>query len=230
MDGTTSGLSATEMALLSNNGMDQGDMSGMAGMGGMGGSWMWIFCLFILFFGFGGNGFGANSSVNAQGGYVTNAQMNNALQFESLQTGNKDILGAIQQNTYDTVNALKDSELRLQNNLASVQNMETAINDQMQSCCCNILRGIDSVNANTAQGIAQLGYQNALNTASINENTTAQTQKILDAISGNRIADMQNQINQLQLQNAVAGVVRYPQASTYYAGMNPFCGCNCGSI
>ncbi len=219
MDGTTSGLSATDMALLSNN-----------GMGGMGGSLMWIFCLFILFFGFGGNGFGANSAVNAQGGYVTNAQMNNALQFESLQTGNKDILGAIQQNTYDTVNALKDSELRLQNNLAAVQNMETSINDQMQSCCCNILRGIDSVNANTAQGIAQLGYQNALNTASINENTTAQTQKILDAISGNRIADMQNQINQLQLQNAVAGVVRYPQASTYYAGMNPFCGCNCGGI
>ena len=35
----------------------------------------------------------------------------------------------------------------------------------------------------------------------------------------------------LQLQNAVAGVVRYPSASTYYAGNNPFCncgGCGCG--
>lgn len=36
---------------------------------------------------------------------------------------------------------------------------------------------------------------------------------------------MQNQINALQLQNAVAGVVRYPMASTYNSGNNPFCGC-----
>ena len=63
--------------------------------------------------------------------------------------------------------------------------------------------------------------------SAINANTTAGVQKILDAMSDNRMADMQNQINQLQLQNAVAGVVRYPNASTYYAGNNPFC--NCGS-
>jgi len=36
---------------------------------------------------------------------------------------------------------------------------------------------------------------------------------------------MQNQINQLQMQQAMAGVVRYPNASTYYAGTNPFCSC-----
>ena len=83
-------------------------------------------------------------------------------------------------------------------------------------CCCNTLRAIDGVN-----------YNQALNTAAINANVTAQTQKVLDAISGNRMADMQQQINQLQLQNAVSGVVRYPNASTYYAGANPFC--NCGS-
>lgn len=79
---------------------------------------------------------------------------------------------------------------------------------------CSVQRAIDGVN-----------YNNALNTAAINENTTAQTQKILDAITGNRMADMQNQINQLQLQQAVSGVVRYPSASTYYAGTNPFCNC-----
>lgn len=66
-----------------------------------------------------------------------------------------------------------------------------------------------------------------MNTAAINENTTAQTQKILDAITGNRMADMQSQIDQLRLQQAVSGVVRYPSASTYYAGTNPFCGCGC---
>lgn len=88
----------------------------------------------------------------------------------------------------------------------------------LQNCCCETQRAIDSVN-----------YNGAINTASINANTTAQTQKILDALSQNRMADMQNQINQLQLQNAVAGVVRYPMASTYTSGTNPFCG-SCGTF
>jgi len=90
----------------------------------------------------------------------------------------------------------------------------------LQKCCCETQRAIDGIN-----------YNGAINTAAINANTTAQTQKILDALSANKINEMQNQINQLQLQNAVAGMVRYPSASTYYAGSNPFCAntCNCGS-
>jgi hypothetical protein len=44
---------------------------------------------------------------------------------------------------------------------------------------------------------------------------------------------MQNQINALQIQNALCGVVKYPMATTYGAGYNPFfggCGCNSTSI
>ena len=44
------------------------------------------------------------------------------------------------------------------------------------------------------------------------------TQKILDAITTDRMA---------QMQNALCGVVRYPMASTWNAGSNPFCGCAC---
>jgi len=66
-----------------------------------------------------------------------------------------------------------------------------------------------------------------MQTAEINANTTAQTQKVLDAIMGNRIEAMQNRINQLELQNQLAGVVRYPNGWTYNAGTAPFCGgCN----
>lgn len=64
-----------------------------------------------------------------------------------------------------------------------------------------------------------------MNTAAINANTTAQTQKILDAITGNRMADMQSEIDQLRLAQAVSGVVRYPSATVYSSGVNPFCGC-----
>ena len=88
----------------------------------------------------------------------------------------------------------------------------------MQQCCCNILRAVDGVN-----------YNAAMNTAAINANTTAQTQKILDALAQNKIDALQNKVNQLELQNAVAGVVRYPSATTYTSGANPFCGCSCGN-
>ena len=81
---------------------------------------------------------------------------------------------------------------------------------------CNILRAIDGIN-----------YNAAMNTASINANTTAVGQKILDAIVGNKMEAMQNRINQLELQNQLQGVVRYPSGWTYNAGNNPFCGgCN----
>ena len=69
-----------------------------------------------------------------------------------------------------------------------------------------------------------------MNTASINANTTAVGQKILDAIMGNKMEAMQNRINQLELQNQLAGVVRYPSGYTYNAGQSPFCGCQCNNM
>ena len=48
-----------------------------------------------------------------------------------------------------------------------------------------------------------------------------------EALNGIKSVPRQNQINQLQMQNALCGVVRYPMASTWNAGSNPFCGCGC---
>lgn len=89
-------------------------------------------------------------------------------------------------------------------------------------------------------GICNLGYEMAQqfgsaysridqSTALINANVTAQTQKILDKLSEDKICALQGKISQLELQQALAGVVRYPQAITYNAGVSPFCsGCGCG--
>ena len=85
-----------------------------------------------------------------------------------------------------------------------------AVQAQLAECCCTTQRAIDSVN-----------YNGAINTASINANTTAQIQKVLDAIAGNRMADMQSQINALQLQNAMSGVMRFPSAWTFAGGNFP---------
>ena len=87
---------------------------------------------------------------------------------------------------------------------------------------------IQETSALTNANIAQNRYESAMNTASINATTTAQTQRILDAMAQDKIEALQSQINALQLQNAVAGVVRYPMSSTYSSGCNPFCNCGCG--
>lgn len=66
--------------------------------------------------------------------------------------------------------------------------------------------------------------------AATNANIVAQNQKIIDLIQGNKIEDMQNRINQLELQNQLAGVVRYPNGLVYNAGQSPFCTCNCNNM
>jgi subtilase family serine protease len=73
--------------------------------------------------------------------------------------------------------------------------------------------------------IAQNRYEAALNTSAINANTTAQIQSVKDMMAQNKIEALQAQINALELQNAVAGVVRYPNAWVYDAGKAPFCTC-----
>ena len=54
-------------------------------------------------------------------------------------------------------------------------------------------------------------------------------EKTRGMIQQNKIEALQAQINQLQLNQAMCGVVRYPLQTTYTSGGNPFCGCNCNS-
>lgn len=187
------------------------DLAAATGENGFGGNgaW-WLIILFAMIWGWGGNGFG-----NRGGGEqpVTEAGLCNAMNFNGLENAvgrMSDQQAAIARQSDNAICNLGYENARLANETQR----------QLAECCCTAQRGIDSVN-----------YNGAMNTAAINANTTAQTQKILDAICGNRMADMQNQINQLQLQNALCGVVRYPNATTFNAGGNPFFGaCGCASI
>jgi hypothetical protein len=167
---------------------------------------MWIFALLILFWG--GNGaWGGNRGVNGEP--VTEAGLCNAMNFNDLQNSVGRINDTVQQNQMSINRDLCTG-------LSAVNSAILENRFANKECCCE-----------AQQALLENRYLAAQNTAEINANTTAQTQKILDAICGNRIADMQNQINQLQLQNAVAGVVRYPNGMTYNAGTSPFCGCSC---
>lgn len=196
------GMTASDVALL-NRDNNWGDNS-----------FMWIFALLILG-GLGGNGGFFGGGYRPQ--YATQDFVQNGFNFNDLQSQNRDIMGGISAAAAQEIEVAKDIENRLQAEIGQVAMMAQQNQANQQQCCCNILRAIDGVN-----------YNNAMNTASINANTTEVGQKILDAITGNRMADMQNQINRLELQQAVAGVVRYPSQFSYNAGPSPFCGgCGC---
>ena len=188
------------------------------GFGG-GNTFIWIFGLLILLglfngngFGFGGNN-GAVNSLNAdmQRSFDTqNLQMQTSGILNAVTNGTAQTIAASTQNAANAITAIKDGNAALIREFGNVENALTALGGKQQECCCSQLRAIDSVN-----------YNGAINTAAINANTTAQTQKILDAIMGNRMADMQSQINALQLQAATSNVLRFPNAWTFNGGVFP---------
>ena len=47
-------------------------------------------------------------------------------------------------------------------------------------------------------------------------------------IQQDKIDGLQQKVQTLEMQNAMAGVVRYPMSTAYNAGFNPFCNCNNG--
>lgn len=214
------GLSASDVALMTG--------AGNGGWGGVGNGFegiIYLIAILALFgggFGNGFGGFGGNNMLDWFGyrpQYATQDFVQNGFNFNNLLDGNRDIMNAIQRDTYDTITAIKDGNAATIREFGNVEMGIQNLSANTQQCCCEIQRNIDSVN-----------YNQAMNTASINANTTAQTQRILDAIQQNRMDDMQNRINQLELQNQLGNVVRYPNGFTYNAGASPFCGGNqcCG--
>ena len=204
-------LSAADVALL-----NRGDDFGFGG----GGAFMWIFALLILagggFGGWNNNGF-ANAigyenlatSNEVQRGFDNQNTMANQREILSAVTnGTAQSIAATNQTFHDTLGALNDKYSELQRDIAANAVSLAGLAGAQQQCCCDTKMAIQETSAATNAAIAQNRYDAAMNTASINANTTAQTQRILDAIAQNKIEALQGKVNQLELQQAVAGVVR----------------------
>ena len=179
--------------------------SALGGEEGMGGGWFLIVILFLFLFGFGNNRNGMGMGNCGCDGYVTTSQFESENNFRTLDNSNRMTQNGLCQLGYEQANLINGSTAQI---VSNITNEGRALQSQLADCCCTTQRAIDSLKLENCQN----------------------TQKILDVIQGNRIAEMQSQISQLQLNQALCGVVRYPMASTWNAGSNPFCGCGCNGL
>lgn len=173
---------------------------------GFGGSGIWLFAILALMWG--GNGFFGNRN-GFDGRCATVEDLNNSANFTRLENQVQGNGTAITTAATNLGNGICQLGYQLATDFG-------ALEKEVSECCCGVNRNIDAVR-----------YENAMNTAAINANTTASVQKILDQMNADKAAAMQARINQLELNQALCGVIRYPTATTYSAGF-PFNNCGCG--
>lgn len=180
-------------AATDHDGCGYGDGFGFGGGG--------ILAWFLIFALMGGNGFGWG---NRGGNPVTESDLCNANSFNDLKSSVRNVSDQVSGMNIGLTKGLCDFGYTT---LEQFNNVE----QQIAACCCQ-----------TERIALENRYLAAQNTAEINANTTAQVQKVLDALCGNRMADMQNQINSLQLQAALCGI---PRTNPYGYGIYAYPAC-----
>ena len=203
------GLSASDVALMNRD-------TGFSGE-----AFMWIFALLIL----AGGGFGGFGVNNAGFEMATSNEVQRGFDTQNLEAQTRDILAAVNAGTAQSVAATNQT---FHDNLMAMQNLysETARDiAALQVGQANALANQNQCCCETKQLIQQNNYDAAMRDAATNANFTAQIQGVKDMIAQNKIEALQAKVSELELQNAVAGVVRYPSTWSYDAGKSPFCTC-----
>ena len=200
-------LSAADVALLNRDGGFGGD--GWSGM-------IWLFAILALFggggFGWGGNNNGVNAlNADMQRGFDTqNLQMQTSGILSAVNNGTAQTIAASTANATNAINAIKDGNAALIREFGNVETALTSLAGQMQNCCCE-----------NRMAIMQTDYNGAIRDAATNANFTAQIQSVKDMIAQDKIEALQAQVSNLQLQQAMSGVMRYPTTWAYNAGVFP---------
>ena len=171
---------------------------------GFGGGAWWIIILFLFMFGMGGfGGFGG------QNGALTRAEMQQG--FDTAEVTRK--LDGLSYGLSDGFYAQNTTMLNgFAGVTAAVENARFAA----QQCCCETNRNIDGVR-----------YDAQKNTCDITTAIHAEGEATRNLMQQNEIQQLRDRIQRAELRDAMCGVVRYPMATTYTSGGNPFCGCGC---
>lgn len=196
--------------------MNMGDngMNGFMGIFGL------LILLGILNGGFGGGFGGGNGNSNA----IQN-DINRGFDNQNLQAQSRDILGAVSAGTaqsvaasnqvyHDVVNNLSDKYMELARDIAGVQGSVAQAIANQNECCCGTKLLISESTAGLSAQIAQNKYDNALALAGLEQRLTSKMDQ-------NEITSLRDQVQQLQLAQATAGMLRFPNAWTYNGGVFP---------
>lgn len=203
---------------MENSGLTPADIAAVNGGENGWNGMIWLFAILALMGGGFGNWAGGGNSNAIQ------ADVNRGFDNQNLQAQTRDILSAVTNGTaqnvaatnqtfHDTLGAMQNLYNETTRDIAALSVGQANLQFNQQQCCCEL-----------KQLIAQSNYDAAMRDAATNANIVAQNQKVIDLITENKIEALQNRVNQLELANALAGVVRYPTGYTYNAGQNPFCG------
>lgn len=211
---------------------------------GWGAEWIWIIVIFALF-GWGGNGWGHGNNGNGgpQMGYdlgrvATTNDVANGFASSAMLNGLNDVkLGqaGIQQTLCQGFNGTNTAILTS----ANQTNMGIAnLGYEMQNCCCQTQRAIDSVNYNMATNTCAIQQAICNNTRDVIDSQRESTNAILGFLTNEKIASLQAQNAQLTAQlsqnaqtNTIISTLR-PVATPAYITCSPyqsaFGGNNCG--
>lgn len=206
---------------------------------GWGGSWMWVIFLFFIFaIFFAGDGFfGRGKRDDA----VSKADLCEAMNFNQVENSTRGLASGICDSTY----ALNTTGLNTRYELGAqmCQGFNT-VGSQLaenrfaqQQCCCETNRNIDAVR-----------YENAKNTCDIITAGQANTQRIIDFMTQEKIDSLRTELQAAQLQlsnNAQTQTLidqLRPCAKPTYLTCSPYttlgypygyntnnCGCGCGA-
>lgn len=212
-------------------------LNGNNGMWGDGGAFMWIFALLILANG-GFGGWGNNNVANALGyeNLATSNEVQRGFDAQNSLANEREILSAVNAGTaqavaatnqtfHDTLGIVQNRYDELARDISGIAVGQAQSLANQNACCCETKQLIQATSAATDAQIAQSKYDTSMQMAQMEARLVAK----MDA---NEITSLRDQVNQLQIAQATAGVLRFPNQWSYGAGPFPpiFGGCPCANV
>ena len=208
---------------------------------GWGGGCWWIVLVFFAMMMWGGNGWGNNGFQNAIGyeNLATSNEVQRGFDNQNSMANQRDILAAVSgnalqemqnnnQNTQYLTGQINDKYNELQRDIAGVAMTQQAAMAQQSQCCCETKMLISDL-------ASQQRYESAMQNNAVIQAIQAEGNATRAMYQQDKIDALNRKVQTLEMQNAMAGVVRYPMSTAYNAGYNPFCNCGqnygcCGMV
>ncbi len=179
---------------------------------GFGGGAWWIIVLFL--FAFMGNGFYGNRSTNGQP--VTEAGLCSAMNFNDLQNAVGRLSDMTKEQTSIISNGICDLGYKMQSDIGGLGR--------------DVALGQAGISQQICKNSGDIKYDMAMGFAAVNKNVDDKFAQMEKYQRDQTIAAQAARINQLELAQQMANVVRYPTSYAYSAGPSPFCGGCCNNI